>query len=222
MWHTLYWYVVGRWNQDLTGHSCSFVLLKGSAIHKGSSVLLFSLQDTHISYHMIFEIKSAPIKLCFLQKQRKKNQPTEGWALLQPHQVFRPLSGDTTCTNPNLVSVELFPLVCFHHGMCHPKTGTPVSLLRRCLSEDLPGREQGVLKEELGCGWKHGVALLLQKKLCGWGRARNQSRCVTLSWLEGVWEHYAEGKWKLNNQRKMGTIWCVLDGEIWGNRQEEQ
>lgn len=156
---------------------------------RGSSVLLFSLQDTHISYHMIFEVKSAPIKSCSLQKQEeKKHKKTTSppKAGLQPHQVFMTLSGETTCTNPNLVSVELFPLVWCHYGMCQPKTDTPVSALRRCLSEDLPGREQGVLKEELGCGWRSGVALFLQKKLCGWGRVRNESRCVILPWLEGI------------------------------------
>lgn len=128
-----------------------------------------------------------------------------------------PLSGDTTCTHPNLVSVELFPPVCFHYGMCHPKTDTPVSALRRCLSEDLPGREQGVLKEELGWGWRHRVALFLKQRLRGWERVGNESRCVTLSWLEGIRECDAEGEWKLKSQEKIDVIWCVLGREIGEN-----
>lgn len=74
------------------------------------------------------------------------------------------------------------------------------------MSEDLPGREQGVLEEELGCGWRHGVALFLQKRLCGWGRVRNEGRCVTLSCLEekaGMCECDAEGEWKLKNLKSL-------------------
>lgn len=72
----------------------------------------------HISHHVIFKVNSAPIKFA-LCKSRERS--TEGRTVLQPHQVFRPLSGGTSCTDllhwSKFKFCWTFPPVCFYYGM---------------------------------------------------------------------------------------------------------
>lgn len=163
------------------GSDCSSALLKGSTISK--KFLSAFIQPAGHAYFLPYDFWSeiSTQKIVVSAKIEKKNNPLEAGLSISPTRS----SSLYYCINPNLVSVELFPLVCFLYGMCHPKTDTPVSVLRRCLSEDLPGREQGVLKEELGCGWRHGAALFLQKRQQCVGKVGNEGRCVTLIGREG-------------------------------------
>lgn len=123
-------------------HIARYVLLRGGKVKPGLDwsqlVVRLSKRISHpqgalqcfdlapstcifLTYFLI-KVKSALIKFCSVQTQNKKKS-TEGWTLLQPHQIFRPSSGGTPCTDLLHWSKFKFcwtflPFVCFNYGMC--------------------------------------------------------------------------------------------------------